>query len=227
MAYNPSGTYDFNLEIGDVIQEATEMIGGEVTLGEEPRSARRSINLILSDWQNRGICLWTTNTTIVSVAASTTAVSLGSHVSDVMQVVVNRDNTDLNLTRISYEEWLKLPNKGQTGRPSQYAIKRLANNVELYMWALSDNNNDKLKIEKIDYMQDVDKSAIQTAEMPRRFLPPLTVGLAYYMSLKRPGISETRAKFLKQEYEERLSFAMTEDKERASLYVTPRYTNIY
>ena len=133
MAYNPSGTYDFNLEIGDVIQEATEMIGGEVTLGEEPRSARRSINLILSDWQNRGICLWTTNTTIVSVAASTTAVSLGSHVSDVMQVVVNRDNTDLNLTRISYEEWLKLPNKGQTGRPSQYAIKRLANNVELYM----------------------------------------------------------------------------------------------
>jgi len=227
MAYNPSGTYDFNLEIGDVIQEATEMIGGEVTLGEEPRSSRRSINLILSDWQNRGICLWTTNTTIVSVAASTTAVSLGSHVSDVMQVVVNRDNTDLNLTRISYEEWLKLPNKGQTGRPSQYAIKRLANNVELYMWALSDNNNDKLKIEKIDYMQDVDKSAIQTAEMPRRFLPALTVGLAYYMSLKRPGISEARAKFLKQEYEERLSFAMTEDKERASLYVTPRYTNIY
>ena len=66
---NTSGTYDFNLEIGDVIQEATEMIGGEVTLGEEPRSARRSINLILNDWQNRGVCLWTTNTTIVSIAA--------------------------------------------------------------------------------------------------------------------------------------------------------------
>ena len=89
MAYNPSGSYNFNLEIGDVIQEATEMIGGEVTLGEEPRSARRSINLILSDWQNRGVCLWTTNTTTVSVAASTSQVSLGSHVSDVMQVVVN------------------------------------------------------------------------------------------------------------------------------------------
>ena len=34
MSYNPSGSYNFNLEIGDVIQEATEMIGGEVTLGE-------------------------------------------------------------------------------------------------------------------------------------------------------------------------------------------------
>ena len=227
MSYNPSGSYNFNLEIGDVIQEATEMIGGEVTLGEEPRSARRSINLILSDWQNRGVCLWTTNTTTVSVAASTSQVSLGSHVSDVMQVVVNRDNTDLEMTRISYEEYLKIPNKGQTGRPSQYAIKRFSDNVQLFMWSVPDVNTDKLKIEKIDYMQDVDKSAIQNADMPRRFLPALTTGLAYYMSLKRPGISEARAKFLKQEYEERLSFAMTEDKERASLYVTPKYTNIY
>ena len=222
MSYNPSGSYNFNLEIGDVIQEATEMIGGEVTLGEEPRSARRSINLILSDWQNRGVCLWTTNTTTVSVAASTSQVSLGSHVSDVMQVVVNRDDTDLEMTRISYEEYLKIPNKGQTGRPSQYAIKRFSDNVQLFMWSVPDVNTDKLKIEKIDYMQDVDKSAIQNADMPRRFLPALTTGLAYYMSLKRPGISEARATFLKREYEERLGFAMTEDKERASLYITPK-----
>ena len=226
MAYNPSGSYNFNLEIGDVIQEATEMIGGEVTLGEEPRSARRSINLILSDWQNRGVCLWTTNTTTVSVAASTSQVSLGSHVSDVMQVVVNRDNTDLEMTRISYEEYLKIPNKGQTGRPSQYAIKRFSDNVQLFMWSVPDVNTDKLKIEKIDYMQDVDKSAVQNADMPRRFLPALTTGLAYYMSLKRPGISEARAKFLKAEYEERLGFAMTEDKERASLYITPKIGSI-
>ena len=225
MSYNPSGSYNFNLEIGDVIQEATEMIGGEVTLGEEPRSARRSINLILSDWQNRGVCLWTTNTTTVSVAASTSQVSLGSHVSDVMQVVVNRDNTDLEMTRISYEEYLKIPNKGQTGRPSQYAIKRFSDNVQLFMWSVPDVNTDKLKIEKIDYMQDVDKSAVQNADMPRRFLPALTTGLAY-MSLKRPGISEARAKFLKAEYEERLGFAMTEDKERASLYITPKIGSI-
>lgn len=226
MSYNPSGSYNFNLEIGDVIQEATEMIGGEVTLGEEPRSARRSINLILSDWQNRGVCLWTTNTTTVSVAASTSQVSLGSHVSDVMQVVVNRDDTDLEMTRISYEEYLKIPNKGQTGRPSQYAIKRFSDNVQLFMWSVPDVNTDKLKIEKIDYMQDVDKSAIQNADMPRRFLPALTTGLAYYMSLKRPGITEARATFLKREYEERLGFAMTEDKERASLYITPKIGSI-
>ena len=46
-----SGTYNFNLDIDEVIQEATEMIGGEQTLGHEPKSARRSINLMLNDWQ--------------------------------------------------------------------------------------------------------------------------------------------------------------------------------
>ena len=56
-----SGTYDFNLDIDEVIQEATEMIGGEDTLGHEPASARRSINLMLKDWQNRGVLLWSTS----------------------------------------------------------------------------------------------------------------------------------------------------------------------
>ena len=46
------------------------------------------------------------------------------------------------------------------------------------------------------------------------------------MSLKRPGITEARASFLKREYEERLGFAMTEDKERASLYITPKIGSI-
>ncbi len=45
-----SGTFNFNLDIDEVIQEATEMIGGEQTLGHTPASARRSINLMLKDW---------------------------------------------------------------------------------------------------------------------------------------------------------------------------------
>ena len=71
-----SGTYNFNLDIDEVIQEATEMIGGEDTLGHTPASARRSINLMLKDWQNRGILLWSTSTTTVTVVASTTSYDL-------------------------------------------------------------------------------------------------------------------------------------------------------
>ena len=67
-----SGTYNFNLDIDEVIQEAMEMIGGEQTLGHEPQSARRSINLMLNDWQNRGVLLWNTDTTAVTVSSSVT-----------------------------------------------------------------------------------------------------------------------------------------------------------
>ena len=55
-----SGTTTFNMDIDEIIDEALDMIGGESDLGKEPRSARRSLNLILTDWQNRGILLWKT-----------------------------------------------------------------------------------------------------------------------------------------------------------------------
>ena len=84
-----SGTYNFNLDIDEVIQEATEMICGEDTLGHEPASARRSINLMLKDWQNRGILLWTTNTTLVTVSVSTTAYDLSSNVINALQLSKN------------------------------------------------------------------------------------------------------------------------------------------
>ena len=217
-----SGTYNFNLDIDEVIQEATEMIGGENTLGHEPASARRSINLMLKDWQNRGILLWSTSVSSVTVAASVTAYSLDSSTVDALEVVLGRDDTDIQLTRISPEEYLLIPNKTQTGRPMQYSIRRGISNPTMSVWPIPENSTDILKMEVISELQDVDKSAEQNADLPKRFLPPLTCGLAYYMSMKRPGVEGQRIQMLKMNYEELLSRAMLEDRERASMRVVPR-----
>jgi hypothetical protein len=219
-----SGTYNFNLDIDEVIQEATEMIGGEDTLGHEPASARRSINLMLKDWQNRGILLWTTNTTLVTVSVSTTAYDLSSNVINALEVVISRDNTDIKLTRITPEEYLIIPAKTQTGKPSQYSIRRGRDNPVMSVWPIPENSTDVLKIETVTELQDVNKSAIQNADLPKRFLPPLTCGLSYYMAMKRPGVADTRIAMLKANYEETLARAMEEDRERASLYLLPRLT---
>ena len=219
-----SGTYNFNLDIDEVIQEATEMIGGEDTLGHEPASARRSINLMLKDWQNRGILLWTTNTTLVTVSVSTTAYDLSSNVINALEVVISRDNTDIKLTRITPEEYLIIPAKTQTGKPSQYSIRRGRDNPVMSVWPIPENSTDVLKIETVTELQDVNKSAIQNADLPKRFLPPLTCGLSYYMAMKRPGVADTRIAMLKANYEEILARAMEEDRERASLYLLPRLT---
>lgn len=220
-----SGTYSFSMDIDEVIQEATEMIGGEITLGEEPRSARRSINLLLQDWQNRGIQLWTVGATAVTVTTSTTAYSLADHNIDILEAVINvqsgDSSTDLQLNRISMEEYLKIPRKTQTGRSSQYAVRRDRDNIVVSLWPLPDNSTNILKLETVKYIEDVSRSN-QTADISRRFLPCLTAGTAYFMSMKRPGIEPSRINMIKQEYEERLNRAQEEDRERASMFIRPR-----
>ena len=221
-----SGTYDFSMDIDEVIQEATEMIGGEQTLGHEPKSARRSINLLLQDWQNRGILLWTAGTTAISVSTSVTSYALTSSTIDVTEAVLRRDNVDLQLERITMEEYLKIPRKSQTGRPNQYAIRRERGNPVLFLWPVPDNTTDILKLEQVKHTEDVTKSAGQNADISRRFLPCLTTGLAYYMAMKRPGVDVGRIGLLKAEYEERLMNAMDEDRERASAYFLPRINRL-
>jgi hypothetical protein len=219
-----SGTYNFNLDIDEVIQEASEMIGGEDTLGHEPASARRSINLMLKDWQNRGILLWTTGTTAVTLSTSVTSYELSSNTINALEVVLSRGATDIQLTRITPEEYLIIPAPTQTGRSSQYSIRRGRDNPTLSVWPIPENSTDILKIETVSDMTDVDRSADQNADLPKRFLPCLTMGLAYYMSMKRPLVPDTRIGMLKTNYEEMLARAMEEDRERASLYLLPRLT---
>lgn len=216
-----SGTYTFSMDIDEVIEEALEMIGGEATLGNEPKSARRSINLLLQDWQNRGIQLWTIGTTAVTVATSVTSYVLGEENIDVLEAVVNRDNIDLQLERISMEEYLKVPRKGQTGRPTQFAVRRERDQSRVFLWPVPENSTDAIKFETVKYFQDVSKSS-QTADISRRFYPCLTAGTAYFMSMKRPGVDAGRIQMIKGEYEDRLLRAQEEDKERASMYILPR-----
>jgi len=219
-----SGTYNFNLDIDEVIQEATEMIGGEDTLGHEPASARRSINLMLKDWQNRGILLWSTSISSLTLSTSVTSYDLASSTINALEVIISRDNTDIKLTRITPEEYLIIPAPTQTGKPSQYSVRRGRDNPTLSVWPIPENSSDTLKIEIVKELEDVNKSAGQNADLPKRFLPALTCGLAYYMSMKRPNVLDTRIGMLKTNYEEQLSRAMEEDRERASLYLLPRLT---
>ena len=217
-----SGTYNFSMDIDEVIQEAMEMIGGEETLGHEPKSARRSINLILQDWQNRGVMLWSVGTSTVSLTTSVTSYAFASATVDVLEAVHSRDGQDIQLERISMEEYMKIPNKGQTGRTTQYAIRNGRDFPTMHLWPIPENSTDTIKVETFTYLQDVNKSAVQTADISRKFLPCLTAGLAYNMGMKRPGVDMARISMLKAEYEERMARAMEQDRERTNLLIKPR-----
>jgi|TARA_R110000822_G_scaffold53883_3_gene138654 hypothetical protein len=221
-----SGTYTFNLDVDTIIQEASELIGGDTVLGNEVTSAKRSINLLLTDWQNRNINLWTVNTTVISVTTSVTSYALTNSTIDILEAVVTRDDRDLGMTRISMEEYLNINNKSQTGRPSQYAIRRGRDYPELFLYPIPENSTDTLKLEQIHKIQDVENIISENVDVPTRFLPCLTMGLAYYMSMKRPNVVGERIALLKQNYEELLSNAQLEDRERTSLFFKPKLSRV-
>jgi len=178
--------------------------------------------LLLQDWQNRGVMLWSIGTSTVSLTTSVTAYAFSSATVDVLEAVHNRDNRDIQLQRISMEEYMKIPNKGQTGRTTQYAIRNGRDFATMYLWPIPENSTDTIKIETFTYLQDVNKSAVETADISRKFLPCLTAGLAYNMAIKRPGVDMNRINMLKTEYEERMLRAMEQDRERTNLLLKPR-----
>ena len=100
-------------------------------------------------------------------------------------------------------------------------------NPTIYLWPIPENSTDILNIEGIRALEDVNKSADQNADMPKRFLPPLTCGLSYYLSMKTPGTPPDRIGMLKSNYEQLLKTAMEEDRERANLFIRPKLGYIW
>jgi hypothetical protein len=62
-----SGTYTFTLDLADVMEEAFEKAGRELRSGYDYKTARRSLNLLMLEWQNRGLNLWTVRDTTLTL----------------------------------------------------------------------------------------------------------------------------------------------------------------
>lgn len=216
-----SGLTNFNLAIDDVIEQAFEKIGGQPISGEEARSARIALNLLLTEWQNRGVLLWKLDDREVFLSSGQTEYTLDTDIIDSLQTTINVNSNDLEMNRITYQDYMKLPDKTQTGRPTKFAFLRGKDRVTMSVWPTPDNTY-TMNLLAMTRVQNVSKSAVETADIPFRFLPPLVDGLAYKMSTRRPGIDPGRITLLKQEYEESFGFALEEDRQRTSMRIVPR-----
>jgi hypothetical protein len=213
-----SGTADFELDVAEYIEEAFERCGLEVRTGYDLKTAKRSLNLMLAEWANRGLNQWTIKQRSQAVTQGTGNYLIDADVIDVLSVVVRRDNTDYALDRYSREEFLTIPNKTTQGRPSQFFLDRQIT-PNLQLWPVPENSTDIVFYDALTRMQDAD-TFINSSDMPFRFYPCLAAGLAYYIAIKR---APQRIQILKAAYEEEFERAMTEDRDRASFNVVPRY----
>ena len=220
-------TADFDLSIDDIAEEAFERCGLQVRSGYDLKTARRSLNLMLSEWANRGLNLWTIQLQEKTIAADTTSLTgtnlFGSGANDSQQIiditdVVIRDssNNDFSATSISRSTYLNYAVKTTSGRPSQYYFERTINPT-LFLYPAADTTY-TLRYYALVRMKDAGAYTNNT-EIPFRFLPCLTAGLAYYIAMKK---APDRIQLLKQVYEDEFQRAADTDGERTSIFLTPK-----
>ena len=211
-----SGSTDFELNVTEYIEEAFERCGLTVRTGYDLKTAKRSLNLMLLDWSNRGLNQWTISQRTQSLTSGTSEYSLLTDIIDILSLSILRDGTYYSLDRISRDAYLSIPNKATTGRPSQFFLDRqLTPNLKL--WPVPENSTDIIYYDALTRMNDAD-TYTNTLEVPFRFYPCLAAGLAYYIAIKR---SPERVQLLKSVYEEEFQRAAVEDRDRSSTTISP------
>jgi hypothetical protein len=220
-----SGTKTSTLFVDEIIDEALSRIGSEPTTGKEASSARRTLNIMMREWANRGIQLWTIDEATQTVTEGTANYTLDSFTLDILEAVISRtensDRTDFQMDRMNREDYLNIPVKANKGRPSQFFLDMQRAAPVVYLYPTPDNSTDVFRYSRRNRIQDITAST-ETIDIPDSFLPCAVSGLTYYMAQKRPQIDINRRQELKAYYEQDWEKAREEDRERASFFIQPK-----
>jgi len=219
-----SGTTTFDLSIDDIIEEAYERCAIRTNSGMDLKSARRSLNILFSEWGNRGIHLWKVGLQEQLLTAGTETYNAPSNANDILEAYISTttgttsSTNDISLTKISRSEYAALPNKGSTGQPSQYYVDRQTTpTITLYQTPDAVTYT-YLKYYYLKRIEDAGNYTNQ-ADVVFRFIPCMVAGLAYYLSMKKNPQLTQQSKLI---YEDELSRALNEDGQRTSVYITPQ-----
>lgn len=225
-----SGLTNFNPDLTEIVEEAFERCGGELRTGYDLRTARRSLNLMFTDWANRGVNMWTMEQGQQILSPGTGTYPLPADTVDLLDHVIRTGagnvstQADLTITRISEPTYATIPNKLTQGRPIQIWIQRL-NTPQYTVWPVPDNSQQYTlvywRLRRIQNAGD----GVNTMDMPFRFYNAMVAGLSYYMALKIPGAVD-RLQVLKAQYDEAWELASGEDREKAAVRFVPRRSYI-
>jgi len=242
MANTTSGThvFDKNFSIDEIIEEGYERIGMAGVSGYQLKSARRSLNIMFQEWANRGLHYWeVANNSITLVnnqAVYTMFRSTGDGSSDATAVYGvddvleasfrNASNVDTPLTKINRSAYQALSNKTDTGQPTQYFVQRFIDKVTITLY-LTPGTSEAGKFINYYYVKRIQDVGDYTnaTDVPYRFVPCMSSGLAYYLSIK---YAPQRTQELKLLYEDELQRALEEDGSSSSSFITPKtyYPNV-
>ena len=223
-----SGTTTFNLDIPDLVEEAYERAGLELRSGYDMRTARRSINLMMTDWANRGINMWTVEQRSQTLSDGVATYTLGTDIIDLIEHIIRLPNTtgllsnqtDYQISRTSVSTYATRTSKEVTGRPTEIYIDRQRDAPTVTLWPVPDNTGYELIYWMLRRIDDVG-GYTNTVDLPFRFLEALTSGLAFHIALKRPKDAGPLIDGLETRYETAFARAAMEDRDKADSRFVP------
>ena len=222
-----SGTFSFYLDLADSMEDAFERAGLELRSGYDYKTAWRSLNLMMLEWQKTELNLWSVDFATQALTAGTNQYTLDGKVLDIIEAFVRTNAGEVNqqfdqsMTRISVSQYSNLSNKLTQSKPLQYYVERNADAITINVWPTPDDQETyQFGYYYMERVEDAGNSAANNIDVPARFLPCLVSGLAYQLSMKYPSAG-ARAQALKADYEEQWTLASDSDRNKASLYVSP------
>ncbi len=222
-----SGTVAFQPNVEEIISEAFERCGldPQIQTGDRAVSARRSLNLLFSEWANRGINYWAVEQQTLTLVNGTASYALPVGTIDLIDAVVRdssgTDTSDQIINRVSIADYNQLPNKSSPGKPSQYMLDKQYTPVA-YFWQVPDRDTYSMVYWAIRQLEDVTASN-QDADIPYRWNECICAGLASKISLK---YANEKFQILNEMYERAFAFAAASDNDGVSLRIQPTALNL-
>jgi hypothetical protein len=226
-----SGTAVWNPDITEIIEEAYERAGLEVRTGYQFRTARRSLNILMQEWANKGINFWTIDQQVLALLPGQAQYTLPADTVDIIEHVIRQNTgvvasqTDLQISRIPLPTYATIPNKLSSGRPVQIYVDRQRDAPSISVWPVPSDSTYSLVYWRMRRLDDAGSPGTNTMDVPFRFTPALIAGLAYYVALKDPAGAD-RVDMLKKLYDETFFQATIEDRDRSSVSFVPRRSYI-
>ena len=243
MANTTSGTatFDKTFAIDEIVEESFERIGLQNVAGYQLKSARRSLNILFQEWGNRGIHYWEIDELDLDLiegqaeykffrassdGTSATSTPNGVYgISDILEAQLRSNRTqttqsDSPMTKVDRSTYAGFSNKLSKGTPNQYFVQRFVDHVSIQIYPTPDSTNASkdMHFYYIKRIQDAGDYTNAT-DVPFRFVPCMTAGLAYYLAQK---YAPERLQAMKLFYEDELARALAEDGSASSTYITPK-----
>ena len=222
-----SNTYAFRPDVEEIIAESFERCGidDETRTGYQAKAARRSLNLLFSEFANRGINYWAVQNNTLALVKDQTAYTLPVGTIDFIDVVIRQTTggttTDTTIQRVSISEYNQLPNKSSSGKPSQEMLDKQYTPT-INVWQVPDRTDYSLVYWSINQLEDITASN-QDADIPYRWTDCLCAGLASKLAMK---YAPDKFNLLNQVYERAIEFAAATDNDGVSMRVRPKGLNL-